>query len=79
MGAIDRVAHILPGSDDGGGGQEKGDREVVVQPEDDVVCLDVTKFDQVLDSAEDAEHLDDQTRTGFRSCTRDVGSLSVHS
>ena len=63
MGAIDRVAHILPGSDDGGRGQEKGHGEVVVQPEDDIVRLAVAKFDQVLDSSEDTEHLDDQSLT----------------
>ena len=61
MGAIDRVAHILPGSNNAGGGQEKGHGEVVVQPEDDIVRLGVTEFDQVLDSAEDTEHLDDQS------------------
>ena len=63
VSAINRVAHILPGSDDDGGGQEEGHGEVVVKPEDDIVRLHVAKFDQVLDSAEDTEHLkpDDQS------------------
>ena len=79
MGAIDRVTHILPGRDDSRGGQEEGHGEVVVQPEDDIVVLDVAEFDQVLDAPEDAEHLEDlATNRSDPILTLDSRALDCH-
>ncbi len=55
--AVDGVAHVLPSGDDQGEGQQAHDREGVVEPEDGAVDVHVAHLDQVLQAAEDVQHL----------------------
>lgn len=55
--AVDGVAHVLPGGDDERERQQAHDREGVVQPEDGAVNVHVADLDEVLEPAEDVQHL----------------------
>lgn len=57
MYAIDRIADVLPGSDDQGKRDQQDHREAVMQPEDSCVDVHVRDLDQALQAPKYVEHL----------------------
>lgn len=56
VNAIDRIANVLPGSDDQRERDEKDDRETVVQPEHSCVDVHVRDLDQAFQASEYVQH-----------------------